>query len=317
MTDASPSYVVFGHLIIDDLQFPDGSHADARLGGAGTYAALGAALVSGERVGLVSGVGRDVSASHLTWLASWGIDTSALIERGRQTPRSRIAYRRDGSRSETPLLGDEHFTSMDPTVGDLPTAWAEPRGVYFFADHDAWQWPALLEWARCRGAQVMWEISATSCNPAAFTEMTERLRSVDILSINLSEAQALTGLQDPIECADRLRQAGVCLVTLRMGAEGALVADRNEIVAGDAAVWEPVIDPTGAGNCHSGAFLAAWCQTGNLRRTAALASAAAAMVLGHHGVPPPRSPSSQPSITRRAARVGTRVIRPRANFPSR
>lgn len=287
MNQYSPSWVVFGHLIIDNLRLPDGFRANGRLGGAGTYAALGASLASKERVALVSGVGRDLSQLHRAWLASWNIDEAALIERGPRTPRSEVIYRRDGSRTETPLLGVKHFATMAPTVDDLPEHWDAVSGVYFFATHDAWQWPALVEWARRRAAPVMWEISADSCHPGVFSAVSDRLRTVDILSINLSEARALCGLFDPIECLHRLKRAGAELVTLRMGADGALILAAGRILAAAAAPCDVVVDPTGAGNCYSGAFLAEWCRTRDLLQASTRAAAAAATVLGHYGVPPP------------------------------
>jgi len=307
MTGTGPSHVVFGHLIIDDLRFPDGSQVDGQLGGAGTYAALGAALASGQRVGLVSGVGRDLDPAHRAWLASWEIDTSALVERGEHTPRSRVVYRPDETRTEQPVHGDVHFASMAPSAHDLPADWA-PEDVYVFARHDDPNLPVLVEWARRREAPLMWEISADSCYPDTLAGCGELLRAVDVLSINLAEAQALTGLDEPIACLRRLRRAGARLVTLRMGAAGALIADPHVTVAAEAVTGGAVVDPTGCGNCHSGAFLAAWSRTHDLQRAAALAAAAAAVVLGHHGVPPPRRPSDLTAVTNRAALVRTRII---------
>ena len=307
MTEAGPCHVVFGHLIIDDLRFPDGSRVDGQLGGAGTYAALGAALASGQRVGLVSGVGRDLDPTHRAWLASWEIDTSALVERGERTPRSRVVYRQDETRTEQPVHGEVHFASMAPSVHDLPADWV-PAGVYVFARHDDPSLPAVIDWARRRDAPLMWEIAADSCHPATLAGCGDLLRAVDLLSINLAEARALTGATAPIACLRRLRETGARLITLRMGADGALIADPHVTVAAEAVTAGAVVDPTGSGNCHSGAFLAAWSRTHDLERAAALAAASAAVVLGHHGVPPPRRPSDLTAVTNRAALVRTRII---------
>jgi sugar/nucleoside kinase (ribokinase family) len=286
MSNPSPSWVIFAHLIIDDLHLPDGSRVEGRLGGAGTYAALGAALVSTGRTALVSGVGRDLSHSDRDWLTRWNIDTTGLVVRGERTPRSLIRYRPDGSRTETPLLGEKHFLGMDPTVPDLPADRDAVRGLYFFAGHDAWQWSALSDWTSDRAA-VLWEISADSCHAEAFTAVGDRLPDVDMLSINRAEAQALCGLADPVACVQKLRDAGARLVVLRMGARGALLADGERILTTPAAPVKAVVDPTGAGNCYSGAFLAAYCETGSLELAAGRAAVAASAVLGHYGVPPP------------------------------
>jgi sugar/nucleoside kinase (ribokinase family) len=289
----APSWIVFGNLIIDDLHLPDGTVAAGLLGGSGTYAALGAALAGTGTAALVAGVGEDLSAEHRDWLRSYDIDTTALAVRGAHTPRSTVRYFADGSRTETPVWGHRHFRSMEPAVADVPPEWTHAGGAYFFATHDARQWPEILAWARHRDAALLWEISADSCTAAQFGAVAARLADVDMLSINLAEAQALCAEPDPYACADRLRAAGAAVLALHMGAEGALVADGRRLIATPAAPVARVVDATGAGNCYSGAFLASYRHStsdrhsGDLRYAATTAAAAAAAVLGGFGVPPP------------------------------
>jgi len=286
-TRTTPAYLAFAHLIIDDLALADGTRVYGQLGGAGTYAALGAALACDEPVALTCGVGADLEDEQRARLQAWNIDTTALTARGPYTPRSLVNYRLDGTRTEIPLHGVEHFDAMDPATADLPPSWTGIRGVYFFATDDARQWPELLEFAAARRAAVLWEISADSCRPEAFDRVAERLREIDLFSVNLDEARALCSADDPLTCLERLRCEGSAAIVLRRGAEGSLVANSDSVLIVDAAPVPAVVDPTGAGNCYSGAFLAAWCQGHDLRSSAALASAAAAQVLGRYGLPPP------------------------------
>jgi sugar/nucleoside kinase (ribokinase family) len=308
-TGAAPAYLAFAHLIIDDLTLADGTLAHGRLGGAGTYAALGAALVSNMPVALTCGVGEDLASAHRAHLADWNIDTTALIERGPRTPRSHVVYRPDGTRSETPVHGIDHFATMEPEVRDVPSSWNDLGGVYFFATDDAHQWPQLLDLAGRRQAALMWEISAGSCRREAFGRVAARLRDVAMFSINLGEARSFFGDADPLGCLERLRGASPAVIVLRMGAAGSLVATSDTVLAVSAAQVASVVDPTGAGNCYTGAFMAAWCQGHNLPRSAALAAAAAARVLGHHGLPPPVSPEAA-SVESLANRVRIREITP-------
>jgi sugar/nucleoside kinase (ribokinase family) len=287
----APAWIVFGHLIVDDLYLPDGAVATSRLGGAGTYAALGAALTGTGRVALVSGVGRDLAPTHQAWLRSYDIDTSALVVRGQHTPRSSVRYVADGTRRETPRFGERHFASMAPAVADLPADWTAADGAYFFATHDAWQWPELRRWVQTRGGRLMWEISADSCRGDLFSAVAARLADVDLLSINLAEARSLCGRLDPAACAATLHDAGAAIVVLRMGAHGAIVVDATRSLTVPAAPCGTVVDPTGAGNCYSGAFLAAYCRSGDIELAGAEAATAAASVLGSYGVPPPRAPA--------------------------
>jgi sugar/nucleoside kinase (ribokinase family) len=101
---------VLSHVLVDDIRFPDGRHVLGQLGGAGTYAAVGAALAAdpGDRVGIVCGVGADFGDLNLGWLRSYGIDVGAMSVRGPQTPRSRIEYRHESDRSESPTLAPQH-----------------------------------------------------------------------------------------------------------------------------------------------------------------------------------------------------------------
>jgi len=285
---SNPAWVVFGNLIIDDLHLADGTVAGGRLGGSGTYAALGAALTGTGTAALVSGAGTDLSPAHWAWLRSYGIDTSAVAVRGPHTPRSTVQYFGGGSRTETPVWGWQHFRSMEPAVADVPPAWSIADGAYFFATHDARQWPEILAWARHRDAALLWEISADSCTAGQFAAVAGRLADVDLLSINLAEAQSLCAETDPYACAARLRAAGATVLALHMGADGALVADAGALLATPAAPVPRVVDATGAGNCYSGAFLASYRRSGDLWHAAITAAAAAATVLGDFGVPPPR-----------------------------
>jgi sugar/nucleoside kinase (ribokinase family) len=231
-------------------------------------------------------VGRDLGAANRAWLQSYDIDATALAIRGEHTPRSRVQYRSDGTRAETPLLGERHFAGMDSTIADLPADWTTADGAYLFATHDAWQWPELRDWVRKRDCRLMWEISADSCRTEQFGAVAARLSDVDILSINLAEARALCGLSDPLACAVKLRDAGAALLVLRMGADGAIVADPTTMLTMPAAPCARVVDPTGAGNCYSGAFLATYGRTGDLVHAARQAAIAASSVLGTYGVPP-------------------------------
>jgi sugar/nucleoside kinase (ribokinase family) len=302
-SDITPVYVAFAHLIVDDLELADGSHVNDLLGGAGTYAALGASLAGGQRTALTCGVGADLSPRHRAWLRSCNVDTTALVTRGPHTPRSRIVYGADGTRTETPIHGHDHFASMEPAVGDLPAQWDRIQGVYFFAAADAPQWPALLDRVRLNSATVLWEISADSCRQDRFDVVTCRMRDVDVLSINLDEARALCAAVDPLVCLTTLRSLGPAVIALRTGPAGSLIAAGTRTLQVGAAPVDRVVDPTGAGNCYSGAFLSAWCQTHDPGKSAALAAASAAMVLGHFGVPPPARAGAQSMVTALAAQV--------------
>jgi sugar/nucleoside kinase (ribokinase family) len=105
-----------------------------------------------------------------------------------------------------------------------------------------------------------------------------------MFSLTLSEARDLLDLQEPEDITNQLLLAGANIVVLRMGAAGALIADRRRRLR----LLPPasrVVDVTGAGNAFCGGFLAGWCNAQDLEGAARAAAAAAARTLLDYGPP--------------------------------
>jgi sugar/nucleoside kinase (ribokinase family) len=66
----------------------------------------------------------------------------------------------------------------------------------------------------------------------------------------------LTGVEDPLEAAKKLREAGAGAVVVKLGAKGCAVFSRSEELRVPAFEID-VLDTTGAGDCFAGAYLAA------------------------------------------------------------
>ena len=86
----TPSLVVLGNLLVDDIVFPDGSTSMAQPGGAVLYGSLGAALW-GTRVGCVSLVGTDYPAPTDA-MARHRIDLTGLHRLGGPGVRTWLLY---------------------------------------------------------------------------------------------------------------------------------------------------------------------------------------------------------------------------------
>lgn len=92
-----------------------------------------------------------------------------------------------------------------------------------------------------------------------------------------------------VQIIERYLAAGAALVSLRMGAEGSLVARQStqELVYMPAADAPDLVDVTGCGNAFCGAFLAALQQSPeDLRGAAAWGSAAASCMAEAEGAMP-------------------------------
>lgn len=274
--------VVLGHVVLDEVHTPDGRIQPPALGGAGAYAALGAALVV-DRTILVSGVGDDFPGGSTEALEAAGITTEGLVALDPFTPRTEIRYAADGERVEQPVHGLEHFTRLDPRIDMIPADVDAVGGLYVFDQLNPQLWTSLAELRHRTGATVLWEIHADICEPGYLPRIAEQLRDVDVLSINRTEARRLCQTDDPAACVAMLLDTGARVVALRLGSDGAVVATPERVLtalppSGDA------VDPTGAGNAFSGAFVASLATT-DLEQALRDAMAAAALTIRTPGPP--------------------------------
>ena len=115
----------------------------------------------------------------------------------------------------------------------------------------------------------------------------ERIRSVDYLIPNESEAEAISGVavdnsEDAAACAAELLDRGLERVVITLGAQGALVAgaDGTRVVP---PFPVEAIDTTGAGDMYAGGLLYGITNGMNWKQAGHLASHAAARVVGQLG----------------------------------
>ncbi len=116
--------------------------------------------------------------------------------------------------------------------------------------------PAFLEFAAA--ARQMGSKLLMDCQHRQATLQTEgvmdALRAVDAFMPNQGEACRLTGLTDVEEAARRLASI-TPLVVVKLGAEGALAAQGEQMVHVPGIHARQVVDTTGAGDCFNAGFL--------------------------------------------------------------
>jgi sugar/nucleoside kinase (ribokinase family) len=117
-------------------------------------------------------------------------------------------------------------------------------------------------------------------------------RRVDWWSCNEREASLATGCADPAEAAVALRallQRGS--VVIRMGMSGCLLAERGSAVVHVPGVPVTIVDTTGAGDAHLGAFIAALAAGRDAQAAARRANVVAAFTVARRG--PASSPTAE------------------------
>jgi sugar/nucleoside kinase (ribokinase family) len=299
----SEAYAALGHVVVDVITAPDKSVRVERLGGAGLHAALGLRLAVPGGVLPCSGVGSDLVSGNRAFFNAWQLDPQALRTRSAQTPRTAVEYH-DRGRDEESLLGDDHFAAHRPALADLGGLAATLNGLYTFQEADSPEWAGLAA-LRC---PVAWELSLVDCRDAGGWErVRRRLADVEIVSLNTDEGRTLTGLADPATLLQTLLRPGVDVAILRAGEDGSYVAGSEGKFHVAAAPADRIVDPTGAGNAYSGAFLGAWARGASLVEASKRAAAAASFIVEQYG--PPDAPPDENEIARRSAMTTVEPLR--------
>ena len=131
-----------------------------------------------------------------------------------------------------------------------------------------------IELAKQQGANVALTVS----DPFLIDLCRDQFRnliegSVDLLFCNEQEARALTGFDDPVECARELHKHAEN-VALTLGRKGSIIMHRNEVIPIEGVDVEAV-DTTGAGDMYAAGVLygitngLSWHQAGHLGSHAA------------------------------------------------
>jgi len=119
------------------------------------------------------------------------------------------------------------------------------------------------------------------------------MRVCDVVLPSGTEAEALTGLKDPVESAKALLNVGLKIAVIKLGDKGAIVATRDEIIR-EPAFDVVELDPTGAGDVYDGAFVVGLLEGWPLKRTAKFASAAGGIKVTKFG--PMEGPESRGEV---------------------
>lgn len=277
-------FVAFG-VIIDDIVYPDGETKMGVLGGGGPQTAFGMRLWS-KNVGLVAGIGGDLSSMVESWLRSSEIDAAGLRISEHRTPRAWQLLEYDERRTQVWRVPERVIAlQLGKSLGYLPEDYRNARGFHYGIHPDEPDY-AFLEGLHELGAVVSIEPFKPADRKPASGTLRKLLSQIDIFSTNVLEAESLVDGVDPGELSLRLMDAGAGLVVIRLGSAGSLISDRRTgSMIQVPAVPVDVINPIGAGNAYCGGFLVGWIESQDLSTAGVYGSVAASFLVEDTGVP--------------------------------
>ena len=277
-------YLAF-NVIIDDIVFPDGRTRMGILGGGGPQAAFGMRLWS-DSVALVAAVGSDLPQQVRTDLENLQISLQGLYDLGLPTPRAWQVMEFNGHRTEIWRVAAEVIKASLDCPWERISPVLQQAGAYHLCLEPLRPAFCFLTDVRTAGGVVSVETSELAKRQLVSGELEAFLAGLDIFSPNLAEVRSLLGEGDPPQLLARLIKSGAKVAVLRMGADGALAANRNSRqMVHIPAVPTKVVDPIGAGNAFCGGFLVGWRETGDLQTAGLYGSVSASFLVEQIGLP--------------------------------
>jgi len=247
--------VTVGHFAIDYIHSPKIVSPKPMLGGPPTYVSLAAAKL-GAKASVISKVGEDFSNNYIKWLKNNKIDLSGLKwVKGASTTQFVINYQKNWNRKL-------QLKARAPPISanDLPNS-LQARAVHVA--------PIANELSEELVTKLRKATSILSLDPQGFVRGFDRkgsvslkrwkgqsvLEQVDVYKSSLNEIKAVTGATNLQFAMKKIAECGMKIVVVTRGMCGSAIFFDDTLYNIPACASRIVLDPTGAGDAFSGAFL--------------------------------------------------------------
>jgi len=279
-------YVAFG-LILDNIRFPNGKEFPSVLGGGGPQVAFGMRLWSNQ-VGLIAGAGPDLPKTILQWFDQSGIDRQGVHVGKHPTLQAVQNLDIDGNRIQTWISDPAAlYEYLSLSINQIPQTYQKAKVFHLGVHPEDWENSLdFIHQLKKLGALISIELFKPADKPLSLRSLRALLKSANIFSLNQLEAYSLLGSKTDQELVEVLIENGGQLISLRLGAEGSLVANgRAKQIYFIPAFPVTVVDPTGAGNAFCGGFAVGWVETGDLLTAGLYGSVASSFAIEQMSVP--------------------------------
>jgi len=250
------SIVVLGTVALDHVKTPSGAKKDM-LGGSAAHFAMSARLFTD--VHMVAVVGRDFPSKHLTFLKAKGIDLSSLTIAKGKTFRWSGEYKK-GDLNTALTLGTE-LGVLESYVPTLKNHQQHLPNI-FLANFDPDLQIQLLK--HVKSPRLIGLDSMNLWITHKQKSLRRLMKLVHLFVANDSEAKALTGENNLIMAARRLRAMGPRMIVIKKGEHGVLFYSDQLMFSFPAYPVDKVVDPTGAGDTFAGGLMGFLSRNGKL-----------------------------------------------------
>jgi sugar/nucleoside kinase (ribokinase family) len=282
------TFLLYGKIVIDDIQLRSGAIAPGNLGGGGPQAAFGMRLWHDD-IALLTRSGNDLDQAHIAVLQGLGLDLSGWARYDDlPTPRGLMHYDEDEQlQSQEIITSRPAWKNLLSRPLTLSPEHQQAAGIHMITEFGDEPMVASARELQRNGALFSLEpiFADHSCpDPDALLELA---RTVDIVTPDWPAASAIAGSEQPLEVLRYWSALGPEAVAIRHGAHGSYVWDRQHDQAWHIPILPvQMVDPTGAGNAYGGGWAIGWWRFRNARLAGCYATVAAALMISSAGMPP-------------------------------
>jgi sugar/nucleoside kinase (ribokinase family) len=241
--------LIVGTVAFDAIETPYGK-TDKIIGGAATYISLAASFFT-DKLNLVSVVGGDFPKTAIKMLENHNVDTKGLqIKEDEKTFFWSGKYHNNMNSRDTVETQLNVLETFDPIV---PKDFLSSDFLMLGNLVPSVQQKVLDQMSQRPKLIVLDTMNFWMDN--CLDDLLEALKNVDVLTINDEEAQQLSGENNLISAAKKIKTMGPKYLVIKKGEHGALLFGENKMFYAPAMPLENVFDPTGAGDSFAGGFI--------------------------------------------------------------
>lgn len=246
-----------GTMAFDSIETPSGK-AERIIGGSGTYVAWAASHFYSP-IHQVSIIGGDFPHGEIEELEKKGVGFDAVeIVENRKSFFWSGKYHRDMNARDTLITELNVLEKFDPK---LPEKYRQPKCVVLGNLSPTVQLSVLDQLEKKPELIILDTMNFWM--DTALEDLKKVLKRVDVLVINDSEAQQLSGMHSLVKAAGSILEMGPKSLIIKKGEHGALLFENDQIFSAPALPLEKVCDPTGAGDTFAGGFIGYLASSGN------------------------------------------------------
>lgn len=237
--------LVVGSIAFDTVETPFDKVENA-LGGSTTYITIAASYFT-KPVNVIGVVGEDFLEEHINLLKEHGANLEGLqIVEGGKTFRWGGKYHLNFNERDTLFTELNVFENFNPTI---PENLKNCEYVMLGNIDPTLQLNVLSQLNNTKFVVV--DTMNLWIN-IRFEELKKVIALADLLIINDSEAQMISGTHNIIKAADIIKKMGCKNLIIKKGEHGALLFGDGQVFSAPALPITDLVDPTGAGDTFAG-----------------------------------------------------------------